>query len=327
MASIIGARASRPQGCACARPPHQWLGWRAAGRGLDARDTLILAFPHKGLTGVGLRFRGAKRPSIRPAAEATVRAAAGRRATSCPSSEDGSAPPSQGEARPRYGCVQAPLSAETAARSDSFSAPERPRPACPRRASAASPPAPAGGAPRSRVGPTGFQPAPAHALERLESRFYPEAELAPRDAPASDWSRSVKRDTRLRLTRAPDDDYRPPKPFRHGSERRSAPDEGAVRSRNLPAGGHPLSIFDAESRVYGLSHVRTPAKRAYLLPQIWASQASIRHHDHPHMRRNGDRQAVKRIGARGLSACRACCRAWRPTRPGWRISDRRRSRL
>ena len=54
----LGARASRPQ----SRRLREGLAGaclRAAGRGLDARVTPILAFPHKGLAGVGLRFLGA----------------------------------------------------------------------------------------------------------------------------------------------------------------------------------------------------------------------------------------------------------------------------
>ena len=74
-----------------------------------------------------------------------------------PSSEGGSASPSQAEARSRYGCAQAPLSAATAARPDSFSAPERPSPGCRRRASAAPPPPkPAGCAPPARGLSDGF---------------------------------------------------------------------------------------------------------------------------------------------------------------------------
>ena len=49
----------------------------------------------------------------------------------------GSASPCQGETRSRYDCAPAPLSAATAARPDSVSAPGRPPPGCRKRASAA----------------------------------------------------------------------------------------------------------------------------------------------------------------------------------------------
>ena len=49
---------------------------------------------------------------------------------------------------------------------------------------------------------------------------------------------------------------------------------------------------ETERRVYALTHVRMPAERAYLFPQLRASQSAIRNHDCPHCRGNGDRQAV-----------------------------------
>ena len=91
----------------------------------------------------------------------------------------------------------------------------------------------------------------------------------------------------------------PRKPFRRGAEHRSAPDEGSARRRNLPASGHPLPSVDAEYGVYAPTHVRTPAERAYLFPQLRASQSATRHHDCPHCWGNGARQAVSgpRVGA------------------------------
>ena len=65
-----------------------------------------------GLAGVGFEVQCDKRPSRPPAEAATVRAAAGRRATSRPWSEDGSASTSRDEIRSRYACAPA-------ARSDS----------------------------------------------------------------------------------------------------------------------------------------------------------------------------------------------------------------
>ena len=85
----------------------------------------------------------------------------------------------------------------------------------------------------------------------------------------------------------------PRKPFRRGAERRSAPDEGSARSRKRPASGHnTLPSVDAKYGVYAPAHVWTPAERAYLFPQLWASKSAIRHRDCPHCRGNGDRQAV-----------------------------------
>ena len=151
---------------------------------------------------------------------------------------------------------------------------------------------------------TGFPPLPAHALERLESRLYPEPERAPR-RPRLRRVKVGQYDPRRRLTIEPDDGYRLPKPFRRGSERGSAPDEGAVRSQNRLAGGHPRPVFGAKSRVYRLSHVRMPAERAYLFPQIRASQAAVRHHDHPqrqnpsHQRREAGADVCLIRGRRG----------------------------
>ena len=125
---------------------------------------------------------------------------------------------------------------------------------------------------------------------------------------------------------APDDDYRPAKPFRRVSERRSSPDEGSARTLNRIAGGHPHPSVEAEYGVYAPAHVRTPAERPYLFPQIRASKSAIRHRDCPHCRGNGDRQADRAVRRRVLPTCPACWRAWRPAPPGWRIPDRPRSR-
>ena len=62
------------------------------------------------------------------------------------------------------------------------------------------------------VGPPSFPPPPAHAFQRIEARFYPEAHLAPRRPGLR--RREVGQDNpRLVLTIVPDDDYRPPKAF------------------------------------------------------------------------------------------------------------------
>ena len=79
--------------------------------------------------------------------------------------------------------------------------------------------------------PTGFPP-PVHALERLESRFYPDAERAPR-RPRLRRREVGQYDPRLRLPLDPDDDYRPAKPSRRGSEHRSAPVGSMASARSL----------------------------------------------------------------------------------------------
>ena len=207
---------------------------------------------HKGLAGVGFGFRGGKPPLRRRAAAATVRAAAARAATSCLWSEDGSASTSQGEIRSRDGFAPAPLSGAPAARSDSVSAlgvlhpaAEGERKRCRHRQHepvalhprGVSPPfSPSSergydGAPPARGQFAEFPPLPAHAFQRLESRFYPEPHLAPR-RPGLLRFEVGQDDPRLVLTLDLDDDYRPPKPSGRRSERRSFPDEGAARIRN-----------------------------------------------------------------------------------------------
>ena len=78
-----------------------------------------------------------------------------------------------------------------------------------------------------------------------------------------------------------DDDYCPAQPFRRGAERRSAPNERVARTRNRPARGHPHPYVEAKRRIYGLTHVRTPAEIAHLFPQIRASQSATHYRDSP----------------------------------------------
>ena len=84
---------------------------------------------------------------------------------------------------------------------------------------------------RRRVCPPGLLQLPAHALESLESRLYPEPKGAPR-RPGVLRVQVCQNGPRGGLTRAPDGGHRPPNLSLLGSERRSPPDEGAVGSAN-----------------------------------------------------------------------------------------------
>ena len=139
------------------------------------------------------------------------------------------------QAKTKY--AQAPLSAETAARPDSFSAPERRRRQ--NRTAALHP---------RGISPTGFMPPQPTLLSALnpvsiQKRRPRRPRLRRREA--------CRYGARLRPLLRPDDVYLLPNPFRERPERRPAPDEGAVRTRNQLAGGlriHPSRRNTARMR-------------------------------------------------------------------------------
>ena len=123
----------------------------------------------RGLTGAGFGFWDGRRPSPRPEA-ATVRAASGRGGASCPWSEGGSGSTSQGETRSRDGCARTPFQRLGVLRPAAEGERQRHRDRQDELA-ALHPPG---------VYPPSLLPLPAHAFQRIESRFYPEPHLVPR---------------------------------------------------------------------------------------------------------------------------------------------------
>ena len=132
-----------------------------------------------------------------------------------------------------------------------------------------------------RVGPPGFIPLPAQALNRLEAQFDPETQRVPTHPDF--FRRKVgEDDPRLLLFNVPDREQGATAFSGAATEGGAAADPGGIRTGDKASRGQPAASIGSEGDVFRIPHVGMPALSQDLLPQLRTGQAPVAHHDHGH---------------------------------------------
>ena len=138
-----------------------------------------------------------------------------------------------------------------------------------------------------RVGPAGFMPLPAQALDRLEPQLDPEAQRVPTH-PNLVRRQAGQDDPRLLLFHVPDRQQGATAFGGGAAEGGSPANPGGVGTGNEGARRQPPASLGAEGDVFRIPHVGMPALSAYLVPQFRTGQAPVAQHHHGHF--PGDRR-------------------------------------